>query len=111
MLLRKSCSVFSSLIIFIEIVCNITLYYLISRLIIALKNSNSYLSLHSSSLCAFNFLIVIIIVEVLFANFNTVYIINFLIALLIMLCVFIKFSLVCLSTIRYLSLILVSKIV
>jgi len=110
-LLRKSCSVFSPLITFIEIVYNITLYYLISCLIIVFKNSDSYLSLHSSSLFVFNFLIVIIIIKMLFANFNIVYIINFLIALLILLRIFIKFSLVYLSTIRHLSLMLVFKTV
>ncbi len=111
MLLRKSCSVFFSLIIFIGIVCNIILYYLISRLIIASKNSNFYLSLHFSNLFAFSFLIVIIAIEVLFVDFDIVYTINFLTIFLVLLRIFIEFSSIYLSTIRRFSLMFVFKIV
>jgi len=92
-------------------VCNIALYYLISRLTIAFKNSSFYLSLHFNNLFAFNFLIVIIIIKVFFANFNIVHTINFFIALLILLYIFIKFLLVYFSTIRRFSFMLVFKIV
>ena len=110
-LLRKSCSIFSSFIIFIEIVCNVTLYNLIFCLIITSWNSNYYLSLHFSNLFAFNFLIVIIIIEVFFIDFDIVHTINFLIALLILLYILIEFLLVYFSIIRHFSLMLVFKIV
>ncbi len=108
---RKFCSVLSSFTTFIEIVCNTTLCYLISHLIITFKNSNSYLSLHSSSSFTFNFSIVIIIVEMLFIDFNIVYTIGFSIALLMLSCVFIELSFVCFSIIRRLSLMFVFEIV
>jgi len=98
----KSCNILSSLTIFIRIVYNTTLYYLILRLILVSRNSNFYLSLYSSNLFAFDFLIVVITIEVFFTNFNIVYTIDFSIVLLLLFCVFIELSLVYFSTIRYL---------
>ena len=111
MFVCKFCNIFSSFTTFIEIVCSITLYCLISYLIVVSKNSITYLFLHSSNLFAFDFLIVVIIVEVLFIYFDVVYTIDFFIALLILLRVFIELSFVYFSTIKRLSLIFVFKIV
>ncbi len=111
MFVYKSCNILFSLTIFIEIVCNTILCYLTLHLILASKNNNSYLSLYSSSLFVFDFLIVIIIVEVLFTNFDIVYTIDFSIALLILFCIFIELSLIFSSTIRYFFLIFAFKIV
>ncbi len=79
----KFCNILSSLIIFIEIVYNTTLCYVILYLIVVSKNSTFYLSLYSSSLFVFNFLIVVIIVEASFIDFNIIYTMNFSIVLLI----------------------------
>jgi len=109
-LYRKSCSVLLFFIIFLEIVCNITLCYLILRFIVALENDNFYLSLYSSSSFAFNFLIVIIIVDILLIDFAIVHIIAFFIALLILLRVFIELLLIYSFTIICLFLILAFRI-
>ncbi len=94
----RSCNILSSLTISTEIVCNTALYYLILHLIIALDNSNSYLSLYSSNLFVFDFLIIIIIVEVSFIDVNIIYRINFSIALLILFGLFIEFLFIYSST-------------
>jgi len=111
MFVRKSCNVLFFFITFIEIVYSTTLYYLTSRLIMTLENSDSHLSLHSSNSFAFDFSIVIIIVEMLFTNFDTMHTIDFLITLLILLRVLIELPSMCSSTIRRLSFMFIFKIV
>jgi hypothetical protein len=111
MFVCKSCDIFSSLTIFIEIVYSTTLCYLILRLIVIFDNNNFYLFLYFSSLFAFNFLTIIIIVDVLFIDFNIVYIIDFSIVLLMLSCIFIKLLFVYFFTIRYLFFIFAFKIV
>lgn len=74
MFVCKPCDIFSFLTIFIETVYSTTLCYSILRLIVIFDNNNFYfyLFLYFSSLFAFNFLTIIIIVDVLFIDFNSI---------------------------------------
>ncbi len=81
------------------------------RLTITFINSNSYLFLYSSSLFVFEFSIIVIIVGMSFTDFDIVYTINFLIALLILSYIFIEVLSIYSSTIKYVSLIFLNKIV